>query len=134
MKDEDSLADVGVRPGSRVDVEEVEQSIRTLLSPEDFSRGLLVQNLPAADPQVTEDRLVEHFGAFGQIARIIIQQEESQNKQHAVIIYRSPPDLRAAMDAGEHRILGARTVVRALDQIEELVGKHEHTRFALASR
>lgn len=122
IKDEMVLADAGVRPGCRIDVEEMEQSIGTLLAPEDFSRGLLVQDLPAADAQATEDKIVEHFGAFGQISRIIIQQEESQNKQHAVVIFRSVQDLRAAMTGEEHTILGAVTHVRSLDQIEELTG------------
>ena len=116
------LIDAGIRPGSAVDAEETTHSLRTLLAPDDFSKGIFVQNLPPSDPQETEDQLVQHFGALGQISRIIVQQDESQHLQHAVVVFRTVEDMHNATATEEHTILGTSVSVRSLEKIEGLTG------------
>jgi hypothetical protein len=71
----------------------------------EMPRAIVLTNIPDNDAATTERCIFETFSAFGPVARIIFQ-NESAERQHAVIIYHSEASAAASLAADGTHFMG----------------------------
>jgi hypothetical protein len=80
-----------------------------LLAAEEVPRSVVVSAIPAADASATEAAILGCFGSFGDIARLIFQDDAASGTAHqrAVIVYATPGAAANAVAASGLPLLGA---------------------------
>ena len=85
-----------------------------MLIPEELQQSVAVTGIPSASRESTRKAILDHFNA-ARIRRIILQSDEDETEQHAVIAF--DPQAQKAAKQDQTKILGAIVRITAVSQL-----------------
>eukprot|EP00940_MAST-03C_sp_MAST-3C-sp2_P003377 g3377.t1 len=88
-----------------------------VLIPEELQQSVVVTGIPSASRESTRKAILDHFNAAGRIRRIILQSDEDETEQHAVIVFGSSEGAQKAAKQDQTKILGAIVRITAVSQL-----------------
>ncbi|CAK4079497.1 unnamed protein product [Aphanomyces euteiches] len=106
------LSELGIANGSTVFLKTsaAAESIPT----GDLANTIIVTNIPLAEKNVTENAVFEFVSAFGEIKRLVLEEDDNNTTQHAVIVFTNAEAVAVSLrHTGATILKGTITIIAA---------------------